>query len=317
VRALFFLSTLAVLYLSLFPASFDWSRSPVLWPPYKPVRYRSDVVDVIVNIPFYMPLGFTAVAAWSKRRDTRAILLATLLGAAISYTVEFIQHFEPRRFSSSRDILLNTLGAALGAWLATLPRFRRLNLRQPLYAFSQTPAAWWLISLWWLWLAFPFVPNFRLVQLRRMWEHSQEEWSGLGFSLVLIASHFTGGAVLASVARSRRWLMPALALAALATMPLIYGLRFSPTRVAATLAGCALAYSLNLPKRHLWLALLVSAWAATYLLYYGAPGLAPYDTTWEVTPEIARASWRTPIRDTAGKLFLVSALLWAWWPRRR
>ena len=317
-RILFALVVAAVLYLSLFPGRFDWSRELRLIPPFLPVLRPSDVVDVIVNVPFYMPLGFTAVAAWAKRPGWRAILWATLFGTAVSYGVELTQQFVlPRRFSNSRDILLNAIGAALGAWLATMPRLRRMSVKWPLHAFGQTPVAWGLLALWWTWLAFPFFPNLRLVQLRRMVEHSREEFAGFGLSLVVVAAHFVGGAVLASVARRRRWLMPALAVLALFCMPLVYGLRFSPSRVGATLAGVGAAYLLQLPKRHWRLAVLLAAWALAYLLYYGAPGLAPYDTTWEVAPAAARESWRTPVRDLAGKLFLVSAVAWCWWPRRR
>jgi len=317
-RPLFFLVTAAVIYLSVFPGRFDWSRPMRLVPPFHPILYNSDIIDVIVNVPFYLPLGFTAVAAWTRRPGWRAILLATLFGTAISYGVEFVQQFVvPRRFSNSRDILFNAIGAALGAWLATQPRWRNLLRNRPLYAFGQSPAAWWMIACWWCWLMFPFYPNIRLVQLTRMLEHSREELAGFGLSLVVIGTHLAGGAVLASVAPKRRWVMPALATTALMLMAFIYGLRFSPSRVAATAAGFALAHLLDLHRHKGRLAALVCGWAGIYLFWYGASGLAPYDTTWEVAPDVARASWRTPVRDFAGKLFLASAAAWALWPRRR
>lgn len=310
-RILFFLVTAVVLYLSLFPGRFDWSRPLQWWPSFHEVRYLSDVVDVIVNVPFYMPLGFTAVAAWAQRPGWRAILWATLFGTAVSYGVEFTQQFIlPRRFSNSRDILFNAIGAALGAWMATWPRLRRIPMRRPLYAFGQSPAGWWLIALWWTWLAFPFYPHLRTIQLERMWEHSTEEFRGIGLSLLVLGAHLAGGVVLAQLARGKRWLMPMLALIALFLMPFIYGLRFSPWRVAATLAGFALA-------RFVAAKWVVSAWALLYLIYYGMPGLAPYDSTWEAAPEAARASWRTPVRDAAGKLFLLSAVIWSWLRSRR
>lgn len=307
-RIAFALVLAAILYLSLFPGRFDWSRPFTLWPPFHPILYRSDVIDVIVNVPFYVPLGFTAVAAWARQRNTLAILLATMFGTAVSYGVELAQEFiVPRRFSNSRDILFNAIGAALGAWMATQPRWR--NFR------PKWSVAWWFLALWWTWLAFPFYPNLRYVQVARMWEHSHEEFAGLGLSLVVAGAHFAGGAVMASLSKRRRWLPPLLALAAVFQMTFVYGLRFSPLRVAATLAGFAVAQWWI--RRPGWLAIIVCGWAAVYVFYYGAPGLAPYDTTWEVAPDAARASWRTPVRDVAGKLFLASAVVWSVWRMRR
>ena len=49
-----------------------------------------------------------------------------VLGAAISGTIEILQLFSPMRYSSLMDVVANTTGAAIGAWLfARLAR--RLN----------------------------------------------------------------------------------------------------------------------------------------------------------------------------------------------
>jgi len=72
-----------------------------------------------VNIVGFAPLGII-VCAYLELSRTRsaAIFYTILIGAILSCTVESLQAFIPRRASGITDIITNTSGSALGAWLA-------------------------------------------------------------------------------------------------------------------------------------------------------------------------------------------------------
>jgi hypothetical protein len=72
--------------------------------------------DVAVNIAGFVPLGLIACAylPWTKSR-WKAILIATVACGVLSFVIEVLQYYLPRRFSGTTDIITNTLGAAVGA----------------------------------------------------------------------------------------------------------------------------------------------------------------------------------------------------------
>jgi hypothetical protein len=92
--------------------------------------------DVAINLAGFIPLGAILVALLSRtrfvssRKSTRtdnrlrayvpAILLALLAGAVISCAIEVAQAWLPARSSSLVDLLLNTLGATVGATAVAL-----------------------------------------------------------------------------------------------------------------------------------------------------------------------------------------------------
>ena len=114
--------TLLIVYASLFPFS-DWR-----WPPgaavpdllVLPFSLWTDAFDIAANLLGYLPLGLlVALAARSRGRGRiDALLRAMLVGTALSYAMESLQHCLPQRVPSSLDWLLNSTGAALGGLLA-------------------------------------------------------------------------------------------------------------------------------------------------------------------------------------------------------
>ena len=76
------------------------------------------VKDLALNVLGLVPMGlcFAALFAWLAGRES-SFLYTTLLGFCVSLTIEVLQAFMPARFSGTTDLITNTSGAALGAWL--------------------------------------------------------------------------------------------------------------------------------------------------------------------------------------------------------
>ena len=87
---------------------------------------HSLTLDTVVNFIGFMPFGAAvAIVLRSSRRSSCRIIFITLfVGFALSLTIELTQAWMPSRDSSLRDLLLNTAGAPLGAWLWVVARER-------------------------------------------------------------------------------------------------------------------------------------------------------------------------------------------------
>ena len=111
-----------VIYASLYPFS-GW-----FWPAGQPLsallvlrwpRYHGGFDDWS-NFVGYMPLG-ALVYASALRSGCRPLVagaIGVVFPSALSWTMEFTQHFLPGRYSSLMDWALNSLGAACGLSLA-------------------------------------------------------------------------------------------------------------------------------------------------------------------------------------------------------
>ena len=83
--------------------------------------------DVLVNIAGFVPFGFLFCAYFSlARRIKRPALITILLGFILSLTIESLQSFLPTRKSDTTDVITDTLGTCLGAWLYCLDFWRVL-----------------------------------------------------------------------------------------------------------------------------------------------------------------------------------------------
>lgn len=78
-----------------------------------PVRTRLGAFDFFANIALFVPLGAFGLAAGLRRR------MAVTLGFLLSLLVESAQAYLVVRYPSYFDVIANTAGAALGAFLAT------------------------------------------------------------------------------------------------------------------------------------------------------------------------------------------------------
>jgi len=111
--------------------------------------------DVVMNVVMFVPLGF--IYRLSRPRATGAVWVgAFFAGAALSASVEAAQFFTPDRYPSVNDLVTNSGGAVVGAWLggialqradaaATVRAFAvELPLMGLVYLLAPLP---WLIGL--------------------------------------------------------------------------------------------------------------------------------------------------------------------------
>lgn len=104
-----------IVYGTWFPIGrWDWSIGG--WQAFMAMDWPERIPrsDLIINLVVYLPLGLL-VGVVIKRSIFFAVPLAALAGLALSCCLEYGQTYLPGRITSGSDIVLNTLGAALGA----------------------------------------------------------------------------------------------------------------------------------------------------------------------------------------------------------
>jgi VanZ family protein len=113
-----------VIYASLYPFNgWFWPAgqplSALLVPPWP--RYHVGFDDWS-NFAGYMPLGALVYASALRRGrgGVAACVIACVLPSALSWVMEFTQHFLPGRYPSLMDWTLNSLGAAAGLSLGVV-----------------------------------------------------------------------------------------------------------------------------------------------------------------------------------------------------
>ena len=163
-----------IVFASLFP--FDGWRAQGIDPlvfllaPLPPPYWTG--FDVAINVMGYAPLGFLLGLGMLRSHGGwgwGAVLLGTLAGALMALCMEFLQIYLPRRVPSNLDLVLNALGALIGALSAAL--LERLGA---IDRWSDFRSRWFvpdatggivLLALWPLALLFPAAVPFGLGQV--------------------------------------------------------------------------------------------------------------------------------------------------------
>lgn len=176
--------TALIVYASLYPfkgwhwpAGAAWLEMASLPMP----KWRI-VFDMWSNFLGYLPLGFLLYVAGVRSgwRAPRAWLVAVLLPAGLSYSMEVTQQFLPGRYPSLLDWMLNAAGALAGAVLGMLVQGLSLidhwQTTRDRWFIRHSAGALTLLLLWPVGLLFPSPIPFGLGV---GWERLQDPLVGL------------------------------------------------------------------------------------------------------------------------------------------
>jgi VanZ family protein len=160
-----------IVYASLYPFS-NW-RDQGVDPWYfltAPLPKYWTMFDVVANALGYMPFGFfLTLSALRTERTRYALRLACLIASILSLLMESLQVYLPNRVPSNLDLLLNIMGAVLGAasaWgLEKIGVLQRWSRFRALWFVNEARGALVLLALWPLALLFPTSVPFGLGQV--------------------------------------------------------------------------------------------------------------------------------------------------------
>lgn len=189
--------------------------------------------DMITNVLIYIPAGSLWAAFLAPRiRWPAAVLLAIVLGAGLSFSLEVMQVFLPARTSALSDLILNVLGSVMGAGAAFFI-FGQSRLGLWLHNFrnntfvSGTLANIGLIvlGLWVLSQLSPLVPSISISNLRDGFKPVWFTVNGqspfvVAQSLVYFCSVIALGGIFISLSHSRRTALVLFALLVMAVQVL-------------------------------------------------------------------------------------------------
>lgn len=259
--------------------------------------------DLISNILLYVPLGVLVSTRLSlggkseprrrgRKRSFSAALLAMVLGAAISVTVEFLQAFSQVRVSSLTDVTNNTVGSLLGGlfgclWGRSLWIAGRRRVRLLWRANGCSAVALLLGGLLLLDALFPYLPTLDVSEVKRHLKQTLGLMGTLGFEthdwhywLVSQAAPYAVLAILLACgtfrARPGRWwrgIFFSILLAGVAEVGKVFiTSRFAnPANVIAAAGGAliapAIAWSLQGAFSRRRTILLAGGLAALYVVY--------------------------------------------------
>lgn len=153
-----------ILYASFFPFRFDGARFSFDWQgglaallPWGPTARA----DRAANFLSYLPFGaLVAYLAPVRSRALIAWLAGVSVSAALSVSVEVLQHFTPSRVPNLADAAMNVAGGAVGAIVGALLRTRSAPLRALTLRHARPePIALVLLALWIAAHAVPFMPR--------------------------------------------------------------------------------------------------------------------------------------------------------------
>jgi hypothetical protein len=106
----------------VFPSTYSVPGREFLASPFAPWRGRWQLYDVLFNIVGFLPFGFLLGRVLRRRHMHFAVLvlLTACVACLFSLTIETLQYFLPSRSSSLVDVVTNTIGGTIGAWISVL-----------------------------------------------------------------------------------------------------------------------------------------------------------------------------------------------------
>lgn len=305
-RWFFVLYLCGVVYVSLYPWHF-LSQPRSLELLRVPLYNRRLVLDAVLNVLFYVPMG--AAAFVSLRRGWRAWIAATAAGTLISFAIETAQLYTPTRAGTLSDLETNALGAAVGAslgYVLTSPRLAaRVGALFPGRRWFLSPTGAVFFILWTLWQTFPFIPYVG-------WYRIEQELRGLAgapWSWLACAQAFMGFLVLVRVLGPVRWTWIAFAL--LPAHLFLADRTLSPPLVLGAAAGWIAARYLLPRGASRGLAVALVLWLAfeEFRPFHWAASPKPF--TWSPVESWYETGFIAYYATAFRKLFLYTSVIWS------
>lgn len=168
-----FVYTLLLVYGTLYPFHWQWNATLNLQ-PFAVWPKGLSKSDFLTNLLVYIPLSFLLGQLLKKHLGVwLTIFVATLCGALLSFSLEYLQQLLPNRVSSLADLALNSVGAFLGAGLSAVFSGTSSFYRKLVYLREQwflpgavTNVGLIVIGLWMLSQLMPLVPSLDMATLR-------------------------------------------------------------------------------------------------------------------------------------------------------
>ncbi len=101
------------------PSRMQVLEKRILAPPWKDFKFnRSFITDIIINLFGFIPFGFILFATLIRLGgafEKHGVIITVAFCFSVSFAIEILQAWIPSRNSHIQDLLLNTLGAWIGA----------------------------------------------------------------------------------------------------------------------------------------------------------------------------------------------------------
>jgi VanZ family protein len=320
-RPLLWMVLVLIAYASLYPFAFHWRH---LWEMLNRhwltimVHARSAPVDTVANLFFYIPLGFTLTHRVAPSRALAVrLLICTLIGLMVSFTLEVVQFAVPSRTPSLLDVLLNTLSTSLGVMLAIFyARIEgRWNSGGWLRQSRIDPIVAVMLIAWLCLVAAPFIPRLGIY---RVWESLELvrhwEWSVSGTARWFASYLLMATTLRIVLVRDRFWWILWLALTVSFGAQIFFVQhRLEPDEIAGVIAALpviALCRGVRTEKTLHFVGWLI---VIGYVLY----SLAPFDFSvraqtfhWLPFTGLLESSVQDGFFSLVGKAYIYFGVLW-------
>jgi VanZ family protein len=299
-KVFFCLYLCAIAYLSLFPGQFELhpKADRLFWTP---LDGRRPLVDFVLNILFYIPLGISGFLGLQKR--SWGWIVAITVGGLLSWTIEWLQLWTPTRFGNLTDLTANVAGTVVGVGLGYVAvRWRLLPESSSTSPWHLSSNGWLLLAIWFLWQMFPFVPA---ISLRRLTDLPGQfgTWSWLTMVETLV-----GFAALRFALKNSPWVW--IAYASLWAQAFVVERTLSPAALLGASVGWAVA-QFSGPSGPRSLGIMLPAWLIFEEFRPFTFSASQQSFSWLPFESWYKMSTLGYYPIIFSKLFLYSAVIWS------